>query len=342
MNASAAQKSRPVIGLVVPCFNEEAVLPATARRLLAELETLAADGLIGPGSRLWLVDDGSTDGTWASIVALVDAGAPVSGIKLTRNFGHQYALYAGLMEATGDALISLDADLQDDVGAIRQMLGAFGGGSEIVFGVRDDRSSDSRFKRVTASLHYALFELLGAGTIRHHADFRLMSRRAIELLRQYRETNLYLRGIVPMLGLNSAIVYFRRAERSAGTSKYSLRRMLSLSLTGLTSFSIMPLRLITALGFLVFVVALGLGAWAFWVVTWNPLAVPGWASTVIPVYLLGGVQLLAIGIAGEYIGKAYLEVKRRPHYLVEELRGPPPATREAPGGTPTAARDERA
>ena len=313
-------RSAPVINLVVPCYNEESIIVSTVRRLVEELGRLAADGLVSTESRVFLVDDGSTDCTWLRIVEQIESGAPVSGIKLTRNFGHQYALYAGLMEASGDALISLDADLQDDIAVIRQMLAAFGGGSEIVYGVRDDRSSDTGFKRSTAALHYWLSERVGAQTVKNHADFRLMSRRAVELLRQYREANLYLRGIVPLLGLNSATVYFRRAQRSGGDSKYGLRRMLSLSLAGLTSFSIMPLRLITAMGFMIFLISLAMGVWAFAAVMWNERTVPGWASTVIPIYVLGGLQLLAIGIAGEYIGKTYMEVKNRPLYLSEERR----------------------
>ncbi len=319
---------------MIPCYNEESTLPITARRLGDELAALVGEGLVGATSQIYFIDDGSTDQTWSRISALAQGGAPFAGIKLTRNFGHQYALYAGLMAAAGDALISLDADLQDDIGVIRQMLRAFAEGSDIVYGVRDDRSSDTAFKRFTAAAHYWLSDRLGIETIRNHADYRLMSRRAVRLLAQYRETNLYLRGIVPMLGLASSRVYFRRDQRVAGESKFGLRKMLSLSLKGLISFSIMPLRLIAAMGFVVFAVSLGMGAWALSAALFGEGAVPGWASTVIPIYLLGGLQLLAIGVAGEYIGKTYMEVKNRPLYLIEETLGID-AAREAPGAGDT-------
>jgi len=225
-------------------------------------------------------------------------------------------------------LVSLDADLQDDLGALRGMLAAHAAGNDIVYGVRSDRSSDTRFKRLTAALHYRLAASLGVETVADHADYRLLSRRAVELLRQFREANLYLRGIVPLLGLRSATVHFRREARIGGHSKYGLRKMIGLALRGLTSFSIMPLRFIAVMGLVVFAISLLLGGWALGAALWNESAVPGWASTVIPIYVLGGLQLLAIGIAGEYIGKTYMEVKNRPLFLVEETCGlgdsPPP------------------
>ncbi len=338
MPNAVAPEPPPVIGVVVPCYNEAPILRRTAARLGEELAALERDGLIAAGSRVVFVDDGSRDATWDEIAALVRSGGPFAGVRLTRNFGHQYALYAGLMIAPGDALVSLDADLQDDVGAIREMLRAFAAGNEIVYGVRSDRSSDTRFKRTTAALHYRLSAWLGVETVADHADFRLMSRRAITLLAQYRESNLYLRGIVPLLGLRSCSVSFRRAPRIGGESKYGLARMLSLALRGLTSFSIVPLRFITGMGLAVFVVSLLMGAWALGAALWDERAVPGWASTVIPIYLLGGLQLLAIGVAGEYIGKTYMEVKNRPLFLVDEVRGLEPAAADGGADGPRAGR----
>ncbi len=316
-----ALRDPPQLTLVVPCYNEEQVLPLTAARLSEELGRLLSAGLVAPGSRVLLVDDGSRDGTWTIIAALCESGHLFSGVRLTRNFGHQYALYAGLLMAPGDAVISLDADLQDDVTVMGEMVAAYREGCEIVYGVRSDRRSDTRFKRFTAALHYRLTALLGVETVSDHADFRLMSRRALDLLGLYRESNLYLRGIVPLLGLETRTVAFRREPRAGGDAKYGLGRMLSLSLRGLTSFSIMPLRIIAVIGLVVFFISLALGAWALAAALWNDRLVPGWASTVIPIYVLGGLQLLSVGIAGEYIGKTYLEVKHRPLFLVWETRG---------------------
>lgn len=309
---------RPTIGLVVPCFNEEQALPFAVPALVAELESMSAAGRISEESFVFLVDDGSVDNTWQLIQAYAEQGLPVAGLKLSRNFGHQHALMAGLLEADADYLVSLDADLQDDIGVLPEMLAAAAEGSEIVYAVRNDRTTDTRFKRWTAGLHYRLSEALGIETIRDHADFRLMSRRAIKLLRQYRETNLYLRGIIPQLGLATSQVLCKRNERVAGESKYTFWPMLSLSLKGLTSFSVAPLRFIALMGILILLAALILGGWVLYAAIWVGETIPGWASTVLPIYLLGGLQLFAIGIVGEYIGKIYIEVKRRPMYLLEE------------------------
>lgn len=310
----------PNIGVVVPCYNEEAILPETARQLRAKLDALVEQGAVSRGSKVWFVDDGSTDTTWPIIQNLVATDPAFMGIKLTRNHGHQYALYAGMMKAKGDALISMDADLQDDINAIDQMVEKFRSGIEIVYGVRDDRHTDGKFKRWTAAIHYWVAARFGIETIPNHADFRLMSAKAVRLLGQYRETNIYLRGIVPLLGLPTDRVYYARGARQAGETKYSLAAMLSLSAQGITSFSMAPLRFIMLAGALVFLASLGLSGWALWAkITGNSTLVDGWASTVIPIYLLGGLQLLAIGIAGEYIGKAYMEVKNRPLYQVEEI-----------------------
>ncbi len=324
--ASLAPKlpvEKPAIGIVIPCYNEEAVLAETSRRLDEKLESLIERGLVDRASRVYFVDDGSTDSTWDCIMRLAESNRRFIGIKLTRNHGHQRALYAGLMNAEGDALVSIDADLQDDINAIDEMVEEYLKGNEIVYGVRDDRLTDSRPKRWTASLHYWVAARFGIETIPNHADFRLMSKRAVMLLGQFRETTLYLRGVVPTLGLQSSIVYYARGERFAGESKYGIREMFGLSVGGLTSFSIFPLRFISALGTLVFVISMLLGIWALHAkLTGSSTAIDGWASTVIPVYLLGGLQLLAIGVAGEYIGKTYMQVKNRPLYMVEEIYAP--------------------
>lgn len=317
---SMPTKSRPILAIVVPCLNEELALPETAKVLIAKLGSLADRGLIDADSRIYFVDDGSTDGTWAYISELAKSNSQVLGMKLARNYGHQYALYAGLMHAEGDALISIDADMQDDINAVDEMVERYIEGNEIVFGVRDDRHTDGVFKRWTAALHYWVAGSFGIKTIPNHADFRLMSDKAIAMLGEYREDNIYLRGVVPMLGLKSCEVYYARIARKAGESKYGLRNMLGLSVRGITSFSITPLRAIAFVGFSVFLVSTSLGGWALWAkITGSSTAMDGWASTVIPIYLLGGLQLLAIGVVGEYVGKMYMEVKKRPMYQVEQI-----------------------
>jgi glycosyltransferase involved in cell wall biosynthesis len=309
----------PKISLVIPCYNEEDILPIIAGKLLEKLTFLVDKGRVDIASKVYFIDDGSEDATWVSITNVVEDGGPFVGIKLTRNFGHQYALYAGLMQAEGDALISLDADLQDDINVIDEMIECFMQGSEIVYGVRRNRDSDTFFKRWSAAMHYRVSALLGVETVADHADYRLLSRRAVKMLGHFRETNIYLRGVVPLLGLQSSKVYYVRHERAAGESKYSLKNMFSLSLKGITSFSIMPLRIITLLGLLVFTISLLMGGWVLTAAIGGDTAIAGWASTVIPIYLFGGIQLLALGVAGEYIGKTYMEVKNRPLYLIDEV-----------------------
>lgn len=310
------------LAIVVPCFNEAAVLADTARALTAQLDTLTNAGAIERDSRVVFIDDGSTDTTWTIIEHAHAADPRVCGIKLSGNRGHQNALLAGLMNAEGDAIVSIDADLQDDVDAIGRMVAAHRGGADIVFGVRASRVHDSVFKRLSARLYYRLMAAMGVRVVLDHADFRLMSRAAVEALREYAEVNLYLRGIVPLLGFRTAEVEYARAPRLAGESKYPLRQMISLGLQGITSFSALPLRLITMLGLLVSLGSLTLVAWAIWIRVFTDDAVPGWASTVVPIYFLGGVQLLCIGIIGEYLARTYLEVKRRPRFLIERALGP--------------------
>lgn len=307
------------LGILVPCYNEEAVIDETARRLLEVLARLRARDLIDTESFILFIDDGSSDASWRHIEALSDAhGAQVRGLKLSRNRGHQNALLAGLREAPGDALVSIDADLQDDIGVIETMVERHREGYEVVYGVRERRDSDSAFKRLSAEGYYHLLHLLGVNIVFNHADYRLLGRRALDALAHFEEVNLFLRGVVPLLGFRATAVGYARAPRFAGESKYPLHRMAALALDGVTSFSVAPLRLITLIGLLTFAFSMTLGLWALWVRLFTEQAVPGWASTVVPFYFLGGVQLLCIGILGEYLGKVYSEVKRRPRYVIEQ------------------------
>ena len=306
------------LAIVVPCFNEEEVLPETNRRLLALLDRLQSQGLINGQSAVHYVDDGSKDGTWSLIESLAACDARAHGIKLSRNRGHQNALLAGLLSVEGDAVVSIDADLQDDVSVIEVMVQAFAAGSEVVYGVRDSRQSDSAFKRSTALMYYGLMRKLGVDLVHNHADFRLLGRRAVEALRQYGEVNMFLRGIVPLIGFRTTTVRYDRAERFAGVSKYPLRKMLTFAVEGITSFSIVPLRLITLLGFLVSGLSFAMIVFIIYGTLVMRAVIPGWASSVVPIYFLGGIQLLSIGILGEYVAKIYLETKQRPRYIIEK------------------------
>jgi polyisoprenyl-phosphate glycosyltransferase len=308
----------PSLGIVVPCFNEEEVLLETARRLSELLRAMMADGRVAAGSQVVFVDDGSRDRTWEIIEGLATSDSLVGGIKLSRNRGHQNALLAGLYTCDADVLLSIDADLQDDTQAIPEMVRAYARGAHIVYGVRNDRASDGFFKRATAQIFYRLISALGAESVYNHADFRLMSRRAVEALKSFREVNLFLRGMVPLIGFKSAIVYYTRSERFAGESKYPLRKMIALALDAVTSFSIAPLRFITSLGFLVFLLSAAMGVWTLWVRLFTDRAVPGWTSTLLPIYLLGGLQILCVGVLGEYLGRVYQETKARPRYIIEK------------------------
>jgi glycosyltransferase involved in cell wall biosynthesis len=299
------------LSVVTPCYNEEAVLPETIRRFSVLLDRLAADGKIDPAkSGIYFVDDGSHDATWALIEQASARDPRMHGVKLSRNCGHQAALLAGLQSAPGDAIISIDADLQDDVEAIEAMLDRFVAGDDIVYGVRNDRQSDSMFKRSTAVGYYRLLAWMGVEVTFNHADYRLMSRRVVDCLQRYQEVNLFLRAIVPTLGFRSSTVEYRRAERFAGESKYPLGKMLKLAFEGITSFSAFPLHLITLLGLVIFVGSMFLGAWALWVRLFGS-SFPGWASTVVPMYFLGGVQLLCIGVIGEYLSKIARDTSSR-------------------------------
>ena len=307
------------LGIVIPCYNEEEVLPETSRRMTALIDRLAASGKITRESKIYFVDDGSKDGTWELIEQLISENPYVAGIKLSRNRGHQNALIAGLFTAEGDALVSIDADLQDDINAIETMVDRFLAGADVVYGVRKRRETDTAFKRLTAESFYKLIAALGAESVYNHADYRLMSRRSVECLKQYAEVNLFLRGIVPLIGFPSEIVYYDRTNRFAGESKYPLKKMIALALDAITSFSVVPLRLITLAGFVIFLGSMLVTLWALWVRLFTDEAVPGWTSVVLPMYFLGGIQIFCTGMLGEYLGKTYAEVKSRPRYVIERV-----------------------
>ena len=282
------------------------------------LNQLAVEQKITPGSGVYYVDDGSSDGTWKLIESLAETQHFVHGIKLSRNRGHQNALLSGLFTAKGEVIVSVDADLQDDLSAIKKMLELYTLGNEIVYGVRESRKTDTFFKNFTATAYYRLLSIMGVEIIYNHADYRLMSNKVIKALKEFSEVNFFLRGIIPQLGFSYAIVYYDRAERFAGESKYPLSKMLSLAWEGISSFSDLPLRFITLMGLLVSQVSFLVTAWAIGVRLLTNDAIPGWASTVLPIYFLGGIQLLSLGVIGEYLSKIYLETKRRPRYIIEK------------------------
>ena len=307
------------LNLVVPCYNEELVLPETSSQLLALLDRLQADGMADGRSSITFVDDGSADSTWQLIENLHQADPRVHGIKLSRNRGHQNALLAGLLSTQGEVLISLDADLQDDIEAIPRMLQVHQqDGADIVYGVRARRDTDTAFKRCTARGYYSLLRKFGVDVVPDHADFRLMSRRALDALHNFREVNLFLRGIIPLLGFRTAVVTYDRLSRFAGESKYPLLKMVRLALEGIFSFSTVPLQWITVMGATFAIASIGFGLWALGVKLFSDLAVPGWASTVIPMYFLGGLQLLALGVIGGYLSRIYSESKQRPRFIIEK------------------------
>lgn len=308
-----------ILYLVIPCYNEEEVLADTAGKLDKKMKELMAEGLIGVKSRIIFVNDGSMDLTWKIIEDLHNKDTLFGGINLTRNRGHQNALLAGLMTVKDDAdiVISLDADLQDDINVFEEMLRKNNEGYDVVYGVRNDRKKDSFFKRHTAQMFYKLTNKLGGDLIYNHADFRLMSRRALEGLAQFEEVNLFLRGIVPLIGYPSTIVEYERKERLAGKSKYPLKKMMSFAIEGITSLSIKPMRFVTGMGIFVFLVSIAMMIYAF-VSYFTGRVVAGWTSILISVWAIGGMVLLGLGIVGSYIGKIYLETKKRPRYIVEK------------------------
>lgn len=313
------RKHMPCLWFVIPCYNEEPVIPVTAPLFLKELEFLIDSGRVSADSKIAFVNDGSTDSTWKIIEELAHTNTSIVGLSLSRNRGHQNALLAGLMEARDkcDITISIDCDGQDDITAATDMVDAYLNGAEIVYGVRSNRDSDTAFKRGTAESFYKLMKLMGAEVVFNHADYRLISSRALDELADFGEVNLFLRGLVPLVGFKTAEVHYTRTERMAGESHYPLGKMLGLALDGITSLSVKPMRIIMGFGALFFLVGIALAIWAIiTVATGN--AVAGWASTICLISVIGGLQLLALGIIGEYVGKTYLETKRRPRYIIEK------------------------
>lgn len=309
----------PVLYIVVPCYNEEEALPITSESFLAELETLINKEKISPESRVLFVNDGSNDGTWDIITELSERDEHFIGISLSRNQGHQNALLAGLTEAKNncDITVSIDCDGQDDISAVEKMIDEYLNGSEVVYGVRSSRDSDTFFKRFTAESFYRLLETMGAEVVFNHADYRLVSSKALDGLSQFQEKNLYLRGIFPLIGFKSSTVEYQRHERLAGKTHYPLRKMAALAVDGVTSLSVKPLRIITVLGLIISVISFIGTIWAF-VMHCIGSTVDGWASVTCIVCFLGGIQLVSLGVIGEYIGKIYMEVKGRPRYIISE------------------------
>ncbi|UYM81732.1 glycosyltransferase family 2 protein [Heyndrickxia coagulans] len=309
----------PMLTIVVPCYNEELVLEKTTQELTRVLDKLVVKNKISSKSMIFYVDDGSKDSTWEIIEKLTDINSYVQGLKLSRNFGHQGALIAGLETARdfSDCVISIDADLQDDVDAIEMFIDKFNEGYEIVYGVRDKRDTDTFFKRNTALFYYKLMGKLGVNLVPNHADYRLLSKRALDEFFKYQEENIFIRGIIPLLGFKSAKVYYDRKERFAGESKYPLKKMLAFAFDGITSFSIAPVRFVTFLGFVLVFVGIVIAIYTLCAKIFS-YTISGWTSLMLSVWLVGGVQLLAIGIIGEYIGKIFKETKRRPRYTIEK------------------------
>ena len=309
-----------ILYVVIPCYNEQDVLHETAKRLREKFLSLIDAGKISKQSRIVFVNDGSKDSTWKIIRELHAADKIFSGINLSRNRGHQNALLAGLMTVKGgaDMVISMDADLQDDINAIDEMIDKFNDGFDIVYGVRSKRTTDTFFKRFTAESFYKLVKFLGGDIINNHADYRLMSKRALEGLSEFGEVNLFLRGLVPMIGYPSAVVYYERAERFAGESKYPLKKMLFFALQGITSLTVKPIRLIMILGFAMCSISLLVILWTLYEYFFGSV-VRGWTSMLASLWFIGGLILLSIGVVGEYVGKIYLETKKRPRFIVSEF-----------------------
>jgi glycosyltransferase involved in cell wall biosynthesis len=308
----------PVVYLVIPCYNEETVLPETVSRLTDKLNRMQNAGLADKGSRMLFVDDGSRDATWELISNFCAENELVAGIKLAHNRGHQNALLAGLMTARkyADCVVSLDADLQDDVDVLDEFVQKFIDGCDVVYGVRNKRETDTFFKRTTAVGFYRFMEKLGVNVVYNHADYRLMSRRALDALSEYREVNLFLRGLVPLIGFKSDVVYYDRHERFAGESKYPLKKMISFAVDGITSFSVKPLELIFGLGTAISLVSLVGVIWSL--IAHCAHGAAAWIIGVWSLWLLGGILLLCMGVMGTYIGKIYAEVKARPRFLIEQ------------------------
>ena len=313
-------KQENTLYIVVPCYKEEEVLPETSKRLKEKLESLMDQGKISRESRVLFVNDGSKDRTWEIIAGLHESDPIFSGVNLSRNRGHQNALLAGLTTAVqyADMLISMDADLQDDVNAVDKMVDAYHEGFEVVYGVRSSRKTDSFFKRFTAEGFYKVMKVLGVDIVFNHADYRLMSRRAVEGLMEFEEVNLFLRGIVPQIGYKWTTVEYERAKRFAGESKYPLKKMLAFAFDGITSFSVKPMRMILSLGAIIFFLSIAALIWAL-IARFTGHSEGGWASLMCSIWMIGGIQLLCLGVIGEYIGKIYKETKKRPRFIIERV-----------------------
>lgn len=313
-------KNEKTLYVVVPCYKEEAVLPETAKRLREKLHALIDQGRIASGSRILFVNDGSKDRTWEIIEGLHAQDPIYSGVNLSRNRGHQNALLAGLLTAVqyADMMVSMDADLQDDINAMDAMIDRYHEGYDVVYGVRSARKTDTAFKRMTAEGFYKLMRAMGVEIVFNHADYRLMSRRAVEGLAQFEEVNLFLRGIVPQIGYPWTCVEYERAARFAGESKYPLKKMIAFALDGITSFSVKPMRLILSVGAVIFCLSLIALLWAL-IAKLSGHSVGGWTSLMCSIWMIGGIQLLSLGVIGEYIGKIYSEAKRRPRFIIERV-----------------------
>lgn len=306
--------------IVIPCYNEEEVLPETSKRLKIKVNDLMEKGKISRQSRIVFVNDGSKDKTWQLITQLHESDVLFSGINLSRNRGHQNALLAGLMTVKdcADMVISMDADLQDDINAMDEMIEKYLAGTDIVYGVRSSRAKDTFFKKATAEFFYKMMNLMGANTVFNHADYRLMSKRALEGLAEFGEVNLFLRGIVPMIGYTCDVVYYERGERFAGESKYPLGKMVAFAVEGITSLSTKPIRLITGLGFFIFLVSIAILIYSV-VRHFMGETIVGWTTLMVSVWAIGGLNLLSLGVVGEYVGKIYLESKARPRFIIENF-----------------------
>ena len=309
----------PILYIVIPCYNEQEALPITAKRMTELLDDMTGKKLIDPKSRIALVDDGSKDETWKVISGLHARDPRFEGIKLAHNAGHMNALWAGMTTVVEkcDCLVTIDADLQDDVNAIYGFVEKFTAGADIVYGVRDNRDTDTFFKRTTAQGFYKVMDKLGVETVYNHAEYRLMSRRAVEALLSFGEVNMFLRGMVPLLGFNTDKVFYSRGERVAGETKYPLKKMIAFAIEGITSFSNKPIRFVTYAGVLAALLGLVMAIYTL-VSVCTGHAVAGWGSTMMSIWLLGGIQLIALGLIGEYIGKIYMETKRRPKFILQE------------------------
>ncbi|MSS63258.1 glycosyltransferase family 2 protein [Velocimicrobium porci] len=309
-----------ILYVVIPCYNEELVLEETTNQLNNRYDLLIGEGLISEHSKILYVNDGSSDRTWHMIKKFHEQNKRISGLNLSRNWGHQNALFAGVFTVAdlADIVVTMDADLQDDIGVLEDMILQYLEGYDVVYGVRNNRASDHVFKRVTAKLFYRVLEHLGGEIVYNHAEYRLMSKRAVQALKEYKEVNLFLRGLVPMIGFPATTVAYERKERFAGKSKYSLKKMISFAIEGITSLSIKPIRIVTSVGVIVFLISIIMLIYIF-AQYFLGNTVPGWSSVAVSVWAIGGLQLLSIGVIGEYIGKVYLESKHRPRYFIDEF-----------------------